>query len=755
MFDIQSVTVDFAGRPLTLETGQLARQASAAVKCTYGETVVLATVVCDDEPNPTANFLPLRVDFEEKMYAVGRIPGGFFKREGRPGEDATLICRKIDRPIRPLVPKGLRNELQVIATALSAENENAVDVVAMIASAAAMHISQVPFEGPFAAAAVAWLDEEFIVNPSFEQREEARMDLLVAAGPMGVLQVELGGDQVPEDIVLQGIEMASEACQVVCDAMDELREKAGKPKQDYPLWQPAPEVEEAVLARADDIGQAIKAADKAQRAAALAPITEEIAQQFDPEQYPDIHAQIGEVLEKVMRTEMRKLLLSEKVRVDGRAPDEIRPLYTEVGLLPRTHGSALFTRGETQVLSLTTLGATRDQKLVRSLEQEEYSRFMHHYNFPPFCTGEAKPLRGASRREIGHGALVSRSLEKMLPPEEEFPYTIRVVSEVLESNGSSSMASTCASSMSLMDAGVPIKAAVAGISVGLVYESEDNYLLLTDIQGLEDAAGDMDFKVTGTSEGVNGLHLDIKVMGVPSKVLAEGLERARQARLAILEVMNETISGARPELSKYAPRMLTVQVPKEAIGMVIGPGGKNIRRMEDEYEVKIDIEDEGLVLIFGENADGCEKARQEIRDLTREIEVGEVFTGKVVTITDFGAFVEVLPGRDGLLHISDIENKRTDRVEDVLKVGDEVKVKVIEVEPGGKIKLSRKALLEKEREGGGNGGGRRGGGRGGRDRKGGHGGRSHGRDRKGGNKSGGDDDVPPAAGAYFRDKKKG
>ncbi|HOJ23448.1 MAG TPA: polyribonucleotide nucleotidyltransferase, partial [Armatimonadota bacterium] len=404
----------------------------------------------------------------------------------------------------------------------------------------------------------------------------------------------------------------------------------------------------------------------------------------------------------------------------------------------------LFTRGETQVLSLTTLGATRDQKLVRSLEQEEYSRFMHHYNFPPFCTGEAKPLRGASRREIGHGALVSRSLERMLPPEEEFPYTIRVVSEVLESNGSSSMASACASSMSLMDAGAPIKAAVAGISVGLVYESEDNYLLLTDIQGLEDAAGDMDFKVTGTAEGVNGLHLDIKVHGLPSRVLAEGLERARQARLQILEVMNRTISAPRPELSKYAPRMFTIHVPKDAIGMVIGPGGKNIRRLEEECEVKIDIEDDGLVMIFGENVEGCERARQQISDLTREIEVGEVFTGRVVNITDFGAFVELLPGRDALLHISDLEHKRTERVEDVLKVGDEVRVKVIELEPGGKIKVSRKALLERDANAGED---DRGGRSGDQSARGGGHSRGSGRDRRGeGRGSGGS--------AYYRDKRR-
>ncbi len=752
MFDVHKVEVDFAGRTLTLETGQLARQADAAVKASYGDTVVLCTAVCEDRPNPNVDFMPLRVDFEEKMYAVGRIPGGFFKREGRPSEEATLICRKIDRPIRPLVPKGLRNELQVICTALSAENQNAVDVVAMIGAAAAMHLSRVPFEGPFAAAEVGWLDGELILNPSFEEKEAGQMELLVAAGPMGVLQVEMGGQEVPEDIVLQGIEMAAAACQPVAEVMEELRQQAGKPKAEFPLWEPAPEIREALEARADEIGQAVQAADKAERAAALDPIVEELTEQFSDE-YPDARHQISEAMAAVTREQMRALLLNERRRVDGRAPDQIRPLQAEAGLLPRTHGSGLFTRGETQVLSLTTLGAVRDQKLVRTLEEEEYHRFMHHYNFPPFCTGEARALRGASRREIGHGALVKRSLERMLPPEEEFPYTIRVVSEVLESNGSSSMASTCASSLSLMDAGVPIKAAVAGISVGLVYESEDNYLLLTDIQGLEDAAGDMDFKVTGTESGVNGLHLDIKAKGLPSAVLAEGLQQAKRARLEILETMNATVSGPRAELSPYAPRMTVLTVPPDKIGMVIGPGGKTIRRFEEEFEVKIDVEDDGQVFLFSESAEGVEKARAAIHDLTRDVQVGEVFTGKVVTITDFGAFVEILPGRDGLLHISDLEQKRTERVEDVVSVGDEVQVKVIEVEPGGKMKLSRKALLERDH------GENRGGDSSRRPR------RNSGKPSHRGNESsnGGrprrryeapKDDEEPGSGAYFRDKKR-
>jgi len=463
-----------------------------------------------------------------------------------------------------------------------------------------MHLSRVPFEGPFATAEVAWLDGDLILNPSFEQTEESRMELTVAAGPMGVLQVEMGGDEVPEEIVLQGIEMAAEACQPVAEMIEELRQKAGKPKEQFPLWEPAPEIAEAVQARADEIAAAIQTAEKQERAAALDAMTDELMTRFG-EQYPDCHQQICVAIDGIACENMRNVLLSERRRVDGRTPEQIRPLHVEAGLLPRTHGSGLFTRGETQVLSTTTLGAVRDQKLVRSLEEEKYHRFMHHYNFPPFCTGEARALRGASRREIGHGALVMRSLARMLPPEEEFPYTIRVVSEVLESNGSSSMASACASSLALMDAGVPIKSAVAGISVGLLYQDADNYLLLTDIQGLEDAAGDMDFKVTGTAQGVNGLHLDIKIKGLPAAVLAEGLRQARQARLEILEAMNAVISSPRVELSPYAPRMITVTVPPDKIGMVIGPGGKNIRKLEDDYDVKIDIEDDGNVFIFSQD----------------------------------------------------------------------------------------------------------------------------------------------------------
>jgi len=771
MFDKQVVSLDFAGRELRLETGEMARQAGAAVLASYGDTVILCTAVIEDKPNPSVSFLPLRVDFEEKMYAVGRIPGGFFKREGRPGTDATLIARAVDRPIRPLLPQGLRNETQVICTALSSENQNSPEIVAMIGAAAAMHLSPAPMAGPFAAAQVAWLDGELILNPSFEEREAARMELTVCAGHMGVLQVELGGDEVPEEIVLQGIQMARDACLRVCDAIEELRARGGKPKGEYPVWEPSDEVVAAVEARAADIREAIQSPDKAGRQDDLDAIAAQLAEQFAD--VDDAGAQIEEAMYAVQKKQMRKIILEERRRVDGRAPNQIRPLDVQAGLLPRTHGSALFTRGETQVLSTLTLGAVRDQILIRSLEEEEYKRFTHHYNFPPFCVGEARALRGASRREIGHGALVERSLDRMLPPEEDWPYTTRVVSEVLESNGSSSMASACASSLALMDGGVPIKAAVAGISVGLLYQDESNYMLLTDIQGLEDASGDMDFKVTGTANGVNGLHLDIKVQGLPDQVLAEGLAQAREARLHILDAMDAVLAQPRESMSPYAPRMIAMQIPVDKIGLVIGPGGKTIRKFEEELEVKIDIEDDGLVKIFGEIPENVEAAREQIHDLTRDVEVGEIFTGKVVTITDFGAFIELLPGRDGLLHISDIEHTRTNKVEDVLKLGDEVTVRVMEVEPNGKIRLSRKALLDRQSGGGGGGGDDRGGdrgsrgGRGGRDRRDRGGSRGGGGGDRSGDRSGDQSGAPqassgsgdgeadePASGAYFRDKKR-
>ncbi len=689
---IHKVSCDFAGRPLTIETGRLARQADASVLVTYGETIVLVTAAVSPEPMDL-DFLPLRVDFEEKMYAVGRIPGGFFKREGRPGEDAILTCRKTDRPIRPLLPSGLRNDVQVIATALSAETQNSVDLVTMTGASAAMHLSSLPFAGPFSVAQVGREDGDLLINPSFEQLEAGGLDLLVATTAEGIIMAEMEGHQVPEEEVIEGIRLAEEACQPVLEIIQELREKAGKPKRDYPLWEPRPEIAQFVR---DEIGaqlsEALQITDKTERQAGIRALRQEAITQLE-EDFEAPKSDVQAAIDDITKEYVKKLVLERQQRVDGRGFKDIRSISCEVGLLPRTHGSGLFTRGETQVLTTTTLGPVHDQKLVRSLEEEEYKRFMHHYNFPPFSVGEVKALRAPARREIGHGAIGKKALKSMLPPEKDFPYTIRLVSEVLESNGSSSMASVCGATLALMDAGVQITAPVAGIAVGLIYESEDNYALLTDIQGIEDHAGHMDFKVAGTRGGINALHLDMKVAGLPPAILTEGLQQAREARLQILDAMAEALPYPRTELSRYAPRMYTLQIPRDTIGTLIGPGGKHVRQLQDTYEVEIDIEDDGTVFVFGTDGEKAERAYEYIREMTREVEIGEVFTGKVVSTTAFGAFVEIVPGREGLVHISHLAWEHVNRTEDVLKAGDEVKVKVIDIDDEGKIRLSRKELL--------------------------------------------------------------
>ncbi|MCE5238826.1 polyribonucleotide nucleotidyltransferase [bacterium] len=690
---IHEVEVDFAGRPLKFQTGKLAQLANASVVVSYGETVVLAT--CGVTPDPIeANFLPLRVDFEEKMYAVGRIPGGFFKREGRPSEEAILISRKIDRPIRPLLPHGLRHDVQVIITPLSAENDNITDIVAMIAGATAVHLSSVPFDGPLAAARVARLNGEFIVNPSFEQLAEAELDVVIAAGPQGIVQIEMDGAQIGEDICVEALRLAEEACVPVRAAMDELRQKAGKPKADMFIWEPRAEIVELVRDKyATRIHDVVLDADKLDRQAGLTALKKEIVAEYG-EQFEKMEPDLDEAFEMVIKAFLKQLALQENRRADGRGLNEIRPISAEVGLLPRVHGSGLFNRGVTQVLTITTLGAVSDQKLVRTLEEEEYKRFMHHYNFPPFSTGEVRGLRSTGRREIGHGFLAKKALERVLPPEEEFPYTVRLVSEVLQANASTSMAAVCGSTLALMDAGVPIKAPVAGISIGMI-EDAASPKLLVDLEAIEDFMGGMDLKIAGTRQGVNCVQMDTKTQGVSVDVLAEGLQLAREARLQVLDVMAEAIPYPRPELSRYAPRMVSISINREQIGLIIGPGGKNIRRMQEEYEVNIDVEDDGTVLIFGTNPDGVEAARQAIYDLTRTVEVGEVFDGTVTSTTDFGAFVELLPGREGLVHISHLSWDRVGKTEDVARVGDKMQVKVIEVDPEGKIRLSRKELLPK------------------------------------------------------------
>jgi len=676
--------------------------------------------------NPKADlrtdFLPLRVDFEEKMYAVGRIPGGFFKREGRPSEEAVLTCRKIDRPIRPLLPSGLRNDVQVIASPLSAENANLIDLVAMIGGSAAVALSGLPFQGPFAAVQVGHINGDLVLNPSFEQLEqESDLDVLVAATKNGAIMIEMAGLSVPEPILLQAIEMGVEACRPICEAIEELVARAGKPKVDYPLWSPNEQVLSYVYEHAEGpIVEAMGIAAKLERDTRLNEIAEELEAALG-ETHPDCTSDVRATMNQIAKKATRRLILEERVRVDGRAMDEIRPISVEAGGLPRAHGAGLFTRGETQCLTVATLGPKRDQRLVRTLMEEEYQRFMHQYNFPPFCVGEVRALRGPGRREIGHGHLAHKSLEKVLPSEEDFPYTIRLVSEILESNGSSSMAAVCGSTLALMDAGVPIAAPVAGISVGVVYDSPEKYALLVDLQGAEDQLGsDMDFKVSGTREGVNAIHLDMKTPGLPSSVLAEALQLARQARLSILDMITEVIPYPRAQLSPYAPRIFSMSIDKEKIGLVIGPGGKMIRKIEEDYGVDIDIQDDGTVFIAATDEAGGSGAREFISSLTREVEVGEEMNAKVTKTAPFGAFAEIAPGKEGLIHISELAWEHVRETEDVVKVGDELRVKVIEVGDDGKIRLSRKALLDRpprsesdrdERPRGGGGGGGRPGGR--------------------------------------------
>lgn len=754
----KEVVMQLAGRTLKLEAGRLAQQADASVLATYGETVVLATACVEDEPSDLP-FMPLRVDFEEKMYSVGRIPGGFFKREGKPSEDATVTCRKIDRPIRPLLDSGLRNEMQVLILPLSVEVDSAVDVAAMIAASAAMHLSSIPFDGPFGAVRIGYIDGELEINPEYEEVEECDMDLLVAATADGVVQIEMEGMDAEDDIVYEGIQMAYEACQPIVEAINELREKAGKPKRDFPVWRPREEVVDFVKnTMTDRIHDALGQPDKEAVNNALDALKDEAVQTLAEQGIEEAKADIGEVFEDVIKERLQDLAFDEGARIDGRALDEIRPVSCEVGLLPRAHGSAVFNRGETQVMSVATLGAYKDQKLVRTLEEEEYSRFMHHYNFPPFSTGEVRPMRSPGRREIGHGNIGRKALERLLPTEEEFPYTVRVVSEVLAANASTSMGAVCASSLALMDAGVPIDKAVGGVAIGLIKRGDD-YHLLSDMQGLEDFMGYMDFKIAGTREGINAIQLDTKTTGLPLEILREGLDRGRRGRDYILDVMDQALAGPRETLSPYAPRMVAVQIPVKKIGLVIGPGGKTIRKMQEDYDVTIDVDDEGIALVFGEDPEGVEAAVEQIEDMTREIEPGEVFTGKVVNTTDFGAFVEVTPGRDGLVHISDLDWDHVNKTTDVVQVGDEITVKCTAVDDEGKIRLSRKAVLDRNTGGSRNekkaksstksrksGGGKKNSSRSSTSK-------SSGKSRPDKGSSRGDGNGAPRGNAYFREKK--
>ncbi len=692
--------LELAGQTLSVNIGKAAKQASGSCLMRYGDTVVLVTATASKEPREGIDFFPLSCDYEEKLYSVGKIPGGFIKREGKPSEKAVLTSRLIDRPLRPLFPDKYRNDVQVIATVLSVEQDFEPDIVAMIGSSIALSISDIPFQGPTGAVRVGLVDGELVINPNSGQREKSDLELTVAGTEDAIMMVEAGANEVTEETMLEAILRAHEEIKKICRFINEIAAEVGEEKQVFEPEMPSDElraeVEEYAKAK---LLEALQITEKLAKEEAIDAAKEEaqeyFAEKYPEEEYPDNAKFVGEVLYDIVKDEVRRLILEEEKRPDGRHIDEIRPISTEVGLLPRTHGSGLFTRGQTQALTITTLGASSDVQIIDGLGEEESKRYMHHYNFPPYSTGETRPVRGPGRREIGHGALAERALIPVIPSEEEFPYTIRVVSEILESNGSSSQASVCGSTLSLMDAGVPIKSPVAGIAMGLMKsENGDNVTILTDIQGMEDFLGDMDFKVAGTREGITAIQMDIKISGIDKAILQEALAKAKKGRFFILDKMAESIEEPRAELSQYAPRIITMEVDLDKIRDIIGPGGKMINKIIDATGVKIDIEDDGKVTIVTDDAEGGEKAQEMIAEIVKEVEVGEIYLGKVTRIVSFGAFVEVLNGKEGLLHISNIANERIDKVEDVLSVGDEVLVKVTEIDNQGRINVSRKALLK-------------------------------------------------------------
>jgi len=681
-----------AGRTLTIETGKLAQQANGAVVVRYGDTVVLVTACAACEPVERAGFVPLTVDYEEKLYAAGKIPGSFIRREGRPSEEAIITSRLIDRCLRPLLLKEFNHELQVIATVLSADKENDPDTCAVIGASAALTISDIPFSGPISAVHVGYIGDSLVLNPTLPQTENSLLDVVVASTKQAIVMVEAGAKEAPEDMVLEAIEFGHKANQRIVELQEELQQTCGKPKTEVQTREAAPELLNGISALlSDKLSEGLEQSGKSEREQVLASLREEAKQRMSGSFSEE---EIDFALETQLRIEIRKEILRERRHVDGRQAYEIRPISCEVGLLPRTHGSGLFTRGETQVLTITTLGSARQEQLLDGLGLAETKRFMHHYNFAPFSTGEVKRVGMPGRREIGHGALVERAIVPVLPSEEDFPYTIRLVSEVVGSSGSTSMASACGSTLSLMDAGVPIKAPVAGIAMGVVTEGNGGYVILTDILGMEDAYGDMDFKVAGTSRGITALQLDIKVKGINSEVLAQSLSQAHQARLEILGKMAQTIGTSRPELSPYAPRMHEMTIDSSKIGTVIGPGGKTIRSIIEETKTTVDIKDNGTVIIGSPSEEATQKAIKMIEDLTRDVELGGIYTGKVTRLLNFGAMVEILPGKEGLVHISELADYHVPKVEDVVRVGDEIMVKVVEIDNLGRVNLSRKAILE-------------------------------------------------------------
>jgi polyribonucleotide nucleotidyltransferase len=694
----RKLEIEFAGRPLSLETGRLAKQSHGSVFAQYGETVVLATVVSAYQSRDKIDFLPLTVDYQERTFAAGKIPGGFFKREGRPTEKEILTSRLIDRSMRPLFPKGYDKETQIIVTVLSVDRENDPDTLALIAASAALEISDIPHDGPVAAVRMGRIDGKLVVNPRLLELEQSDLSLVIAATPDSITMLEGGAQIVDEEAVLEALFTAHEEMRPVFELQAELRRLAGKPKREFTKKEYDQNLLGAVRERmAADLEQALKISGKKDRNTAVYGLQDKVVEELAA-RFPERKHELEEACEKVLRDRVRRVILEQDKRIDDRSSTEIRQLSAQVQVLPRTHGSAVFTRGETQALATVTLGTSSDEQRVDALLGERFKKFMLHYNFPPFSTGEVKFLRGPSRREIGHGALAERAISAVLPPEEEFPYTVRVVSEVLESNGSSSMATVCGASLALMDAGVPIKAPVAGIAMGLVKEGEQ-VRVLTDILGDEDHLGDMDFKVAGTAEGVTAIQMDNKVGGVTRDVMRQALHQARDARLFVLSVMEKAIDKPRKEVSTFAPRIVTLHIKPDKIRDVIGPGGKVIRGLVEETGCKIDIEDDGTVLIASADGVAMERAISAIEAITAEPEIGRIYHGKVRKIVEFGAFVEIMPGTDGLLHISQISTERVRRVEDVLHEGDEIKVKVLDVDRSGKIRLSlREAMADLEQQ---------------------------------------------------------
>ncbi len=684
------------GKEFIVEVGELAKQANGACMIQYGETSVLATVTASKEPKDLP-FFPLTVNYEERLYAVGKIPGGFIKREGRPSEKAILSSRLIDRPIRPLFPDGFRNEVQVISTVMSVDQDCSSEIAAMIGSSIALSISDIPFNGPIAGVNIGRIDGEFIINPSVDEQEKSDLELTVAGTKDAINMVEAGADEISEDVILDAIMFAHEEINRLVRFQEEIVEKVGVVKSEIEVFEIDAEIKQDVESKIKEkLDEAIQVKEKHAREDAIQAVKEETLSMYDEEDEETIkHVKL--TLDHLVKEEVRRLITEEKIRPDGRKTEEIRPLSSRINILPRTHGSGLFTRGQTQVLSVCTLGALGDVQILDGLDLEESKRFMHHYNFPQFSVGETGPIRGPGRREIGHGALGERALEKIVPSDEEFPYTIRLVSEVLESNGSSSQASICASTLAMMDAGVPIKAPVAGIAMGLVKNGE-NYSILSDIQGLEDALGDMDFKVAGTEKGITAIQMDIKIEGLSKEILQESLEQARVGRLKILESMMETINKPNKELSEYAPKIITMKINPDKIRDVIGPSGKQINQIIEETGVKIDIEQDGTVFIASTDQEMNEKAKKIIEDLVREVEVGQIYLGTVKRIEKFGAFVELFKGKDGLVHISQLQEKRTNKVEDVVSIGDKIMVKVKEIDQQGRVNLSRKDVLKEERD---------------------------------------------------------